>query len=215
MGFNTRNKVFDGSNQCMFRKQRGKFDDPNATVDSVWRIIGDYISFFDYDILETIIENLGSDKDKESFAKYREDFEKYAKQRVFKHQISSESSSAEEAIVFVKLDSLYDECDITHLKKLQKKLSDILNLNEGVLQLRKIESGCILLVFKIPDFIYEDIFPLSIDQESALQELGVARLDCGDYHFIVDLKVRLKRYILKEKHVCALTICIWLQGSPH
>lgn len=186
MGFDALTKVYDGSQQCIFRKQRVKFSDPNTTFDTVWNITGEYYSFFDYDILEVIIGTLGFEKDKEDFAKYKEDFKEYAKRRLFIDQSSSNSSigpNGEKDLMYVKLDSTYNECEKGHLKSLEKRLSNILNLNEGVLQLRRVEEGCIQLVFKIPDFISEVVFHLSKDQESALQELGVTKLDCRDYHF--------------------------------
>ena len=66
---------------------------------------------------------------------------------------------------------------------LQKKLSNILDLNEGDLRLRRVKKGSLQLVFEISDIVTNKAFPLSPDQESALGELGVTQLDCGDYHF--------------------------------
>ena len=185
-GLNCLKKVYNGGNQSIFRKQRRKFDQPSASLDTVWTIIGDYISFFDYDILEAIVDTLGDDSDKLNFARYKVEFEVYARRRLIIDTISSGNdckSNGENTTVLVMLDASYDECEIGHLKRLQIKLSEVLNLNKGVLQLCKVKEGSVQLVFQIPDFITADIFPLSPDQESALQELGVTQLDCGDYHF--------------------------------
>ena len=185
MGFNCLSKVYRGSNPSLFRKQRRKFEDSNTTVETVWRIIGEYFSFFDYEVLEVITDILGTEEDKEDFLNYKKDFEEYVKQRLFTSQTLSESSisSNEENTVLFKLDNLYDDCAFGCLKRLQARISSILKLNKGVLQLRNIKDGCVLLVFEVPEFIVEHIFPLSAEQESALQELGVTGLDCGDYHF--------------------------------
>ena len=91
MGLSCTTKVFDGSDQSMFRKQRKKFEDASATIATVWSIIGDYISFFDYDILEIIADTLGTEQDKQNFAEYKNDFETYAKRRVFRNDVSSQS----------------------------------------------------------------------------------------------------------------------------
>ena len=179
-------KVYNGGNQSMFRKQRRKFEDPSATLDTVWNIVGEYFSFFDYDILETIVDTLGDDSDKHNFARYEENFVAYASRRLVIDKSSSCNdceSNGENATMLVVLDSSYDECEIGHLKRLQIKLSEVLNLNKGILQLCKVKEGSVQLVFRIPNFITKDIFPLSSDQESALGELGVTQLDCGDYHF--------------------------------
>ena len=209
MGFNCLTKVFDGSSQSVFRKQRRKFEDPSATITTVWSIIGEYFSFFDYDILEMIIENLGTDKDKQYITGYKKDFETYAKRRLFSDDLSSASDhspskengtamsetngvsnkESTSKLMFVMLDSSYDDCEIEHLKTLQTKLSSILNLKRGVLRLRKVRKGSVQLIFEVPDFITDKILPLSLDQESALGELGVTQLDCGNYHFRVKMKV--------------------------
>ena len=186
MGLNCLTKVYNGGNQSIFRKQRRKFEDSSATVHTVWNIIGEYFSFFDYDILELIADTLGESGDKQNFAKYKEDFETYARRRLIIDTASSSNeceTSGENTTVLVVLDASYDECEIGHLKRLQIKLSEVLQLNKGVLQLCKVKAGSVQLVFQIPEFITGDIFPLSPDQESALQELGVTQLDCGDYHF--------------------------------
>ena len=185
-GLNCLTKVYNGGNQSVFRKQRRKFDDPSATLDTVWSIVGEYFSFFDYDILETIVDTLGDDSDKHNFARYEENFVAYASRRLVIDTTPSGNhceSNGENTTMLVILDSSYDECEIGHLKRLQIKLSEVLNLNKGVLQLCKVKEGSVQLVFRIPNFITKDIFPLSSDQESALGELGVTQLDCGDYHF--------------------------------
>ena len=185
MGFSCLAMTTDGSDQLVFRKQRRKFEDRSATVATVWSVIGNYFSFFDYDILEQIVDCLGTDQDKQNIAKYKDEFAAYAKQRLIIDPVSSEDNSSDEenASVLVILDSFYDVCEIGELKRLQINLSRILNLKEGVLKLCKVKKSCIQLVFEIPDFITSDVFPLSSDQESALRELGVTQLDCGDYHF--------------------------------
>ena len=185
-GFNSLTKVYDESdtNPSIFRNEKKKFEDPSTTVATVWNVIANYFSFFDYELLEMVIDILGTENDKQNIAAYKKDFETYARQRLFilpKH--TTIPSKSEYESVIVKLDSSYDGCTIRALKTLQTKLSAILGLKEGVLQLLKVTDGCIQLVFKIPDFISHIIFPLSPDQESALTELGVTRLYCGDYHF--------------------------------
>ena len=185
MGFSCLTKVFIDPEMSRFRKHRRQFEDPSTTVTKVWNIIGDYFSFFDYDILELIADTLGTDEDKQNMTGYKEDFLVYASRRLF-IEIPSEndlSPSKWKVLMFVIIDSSYDDCEIGHLKRLQTNLSKIFNLSEGILQLRRVRKGSVQLVFEIPDFIANKIFPLSPDQESALQELGVVQLDCGDYHF--------------------------------
>ena len=187
VGFSCLTKVFNDPSTGMskFRKHRRQFEDPSTTVANVWSVVGDYISFFDYDVIETIVDTLGTDQDKQNMAEYKKIFEAYACRRLF-IEISSDSSPCLKegnVLLFVMLDSSYDDCEIGHLKLLQRNLSKMLKLNNGVLQLRKIRKGSVQLVFEMPDFITDIVFPLLPDEEAALQELGVTQLDCGDYHF--------------------------------
>ena len=41
------------------------------------------------------------------------------------------------------------------------------------------------LIFQVPSFVKQEIFPLSSEQERALAAEGVIRLTCGDYQFAV------------------------------
>ena len=204
MGFKCRSKIFKGPNRSLFRNEQKKFEDPTTTIGTVWSIVGDYFSFFDYEVLEVIINTLGSEEDKEDFKDYKRDFEEYAKRRSRITKISSEGSCLDREKVLFKLDDLYDGCEFRCLKRLQKRLSNILKLNEGVLKLLAIEDGCILLMFEIPDFISESIFPLSTEQESALQELGVTRLDCVDHHFTEKVRVTHRMHVRTES---------WIEGA--
>ena len=189
MGFSCLTKVFDGGDYSVFHKQRRKFTDPTTTVSSVWIIVAEYFSFFDYEVLELIVDDLGDENDKRKVAGYRKDFEAYAKRRMFidqtktENEVSPGEKSTFDQIVYVMLDSSYDDCDVGHLKKLQEKLSNLLKLKRGVLRLRKVRKGSIQVLFQIPDVITDIIFPLSPDQESALRELRVTQLDCRNYHF--------------------------------
>ena len=185
MGFGSLTKVFDGTNPSRFHNQRARFNEPSATVATVWTIVGEYFSFFDYEVLEIITNTLGTDQDNQKISDYKNDFEAYARRRLFisPEKTASPNSRNCKSSMIVLLDSSYDDCEIGRLKRLETKLSEIFNLNRGVLQLRKVRKGSLLIVFEIPDFIVDLIFSLSPDQESVLYELGVLQLDCGEYHF--------------------------------
>ena len=83
----------------------------------------------------------------------------------------------------MKLDQTYDECEVCHLKDFEKKLSDILELQEGVMRLCRVYPGCYELIFQVPSLVESDVFPLSADQEAALKALHVLFLTCGGYKF--------------------------------
>ena len=49
------------------------------------------------------------------------------------------------------------------------------------------EEGCIQLTFQVPLFVRQKIFPLSKEQEKALEAMGVTKLTHGEYQFLVRL----------------------------
>ena len=154
MGLNCLTKVYNGENQTMFRKQRRKFDDPSATIGTVWNVIGDYFSFFDYDILELIADTLGDDSDRQNFAKYKEDFQAYGRRRLIIDKTSLHNdceSNGENTKKLAVLDPSYDDCEIGQLKRLQIKLSQVLNI--GILQLCRIKEESVQLVSQSSNFI--------------------------------------------------------------
>ena len=81
VGFNTLKKVFGRRNQCVFRAQRRKLV-RYSTIAEVWQIIGDYFSFFDYEMVDQITASLGTDVDKENMKLYKIKFIGYAKRRL-------------------------------------------------------------------------------------------------------------------------------------
>ena len=55
---------------------------------------------------------------------------------------------------------------------------------QGILRLCQIDRGCFELTFQVPSLVQQEIFPLSREQEMALEEEGVVKLKCGKYHFL-------------------------------
>ncbi len=189
LGFNTLKKVFGKTNDCVFRSQRKKLE-KCSTVAGIWRIIADYFSFFDYEMVDQITDILGTAEDKEKMKLYKANFVEYAKRRVRPVTENISSDSREDTVtMIVKLDSTYDDCELNRLKLFKRNLCSILNLKESVLKLGKISKGCIELTFLLPSFITSDIFPLSTDQEHALYSQGVLQLQCGDVHYQAEVHV--------------------------
>ena len=157
-----------------------------GSIEDVLYIIRDYISFFNYRVIEHIIDELGTDQDKVELQNYEKDFDEYSKRRVYESPPEYGSkSSADHADLIIKLDSVYEEFTVKELKKFQYRLSRIFYVSsQSVLRLCKVEEGCLQLIFEIPSFVQQEIFPLSSEQENALEAECVIRLTCGDYQFV-------------------------------
>ena len=155
------------------------------TVDAVMSVVKDYCSFFNYRMLEHIINEVGAEQDKQSLAKYKEEFAKYGERHVFECPSEVGRMSEEgHANMFVTLDDSFDNCTVNHLQSFISNLRKTLNISSTiVLKLCRIESGSLKLTFQLPHFVLQDIFPLSHEQEAELFSLGVIQFSCGDYLF--------------------------------
>ncbi len=183
LGINCKKTVYDGENQCMFRNKREQLK-KCQTKDDVWRILTDYFSFFDFYIIEHIAKQLGTKSDKALMAQYKEDFNNYLHSRVFPLTIIRSDTFRKDCKEMVlKLDSAFDDCTIANLEALRGEVAKMLNLTSNVVHLYKIKKGCIQLVLLIPEFVFNDIFPLTTDQKLILQQLKITKLDCGTFHF--------------------------------
>ena len=155
------------------------------TVDAVMSVVKDYCSFFNYHMVEHIIDEFGTKQDKENMASYKENFTKYAKCCIT--QCPSEVGKMSEegcANLFVTLDDSFDNCAISHLSVFIGNLRKILKIPSSVaLRLCRVNLGSIKLIFQVPLSVQQAIFPLSSEQEAELSSLGVVQLSCGDYQF--------------------------------
>ena len=85
-------------------------------VDNAMSVISSYCSFFNYRIVEEIINSLGTKQDKKNLEKYMGDFSEYAQRHVFK--CPSEVGELIEdghANMFVTLDLIYDSYNVSHI----------------------------------------------------------------------------------------------------
>ena len=157
------------------------------TIYEFFLVLNDYFSFFNYHMIEHIIEGLGTEEDKAGLQRYKKDFNQYVKRRIFECLPEfGPISDADHADVVVIIDSQYDYT-VAEIKLFCLKLSEILDVPQGILRLCRIEKGCFQLMFQVPSSVQQQIFPLSREQEKALADMGVIRLTCGEYQFLVKL----------------------------
>ena len=168
------------------------------SVDNAMSVISSYCSFFNYHIVECIIDNLGTEQDKANLKKYKEEFSVYAQRHVFEcpSEVGKISKDGH-ANMFVTLDVMYDSYTVSHLYAFVNNLQRVLNIPPLALRLCRIGPGSIKLTFQISQFVQKVIFPLSREQEAALVGLGVVQLSCEDYQFTrQEIKVKLNWLLL-------------------
>ena len=96
------------------------------TIGKFFQVLDDYFSFFNYDVIEHIIKILGTEDDKARLQKYKEDFNQYAKRRIFE---CPPVSNTDHTNIFVKLDSHYEEYTDEEIKRFCQKLNKTFGLN--------------------------------------------------------------------------------------
>jgi len=156
-----------------------------GSIEDVLWFIKDYFSFFNYRVVEHIVDGLGTDQDRVELRNYKKAFDEYSKRRIYEcPPVYGPMSSADHAELVLKLDSVYEKFTVKELKKFEYRLSRIFSVSpQSVLRLCRVEEGCLQLIFQVPSFVQQETFPLSGEQESALAAEGLIRLTCGDYQF--------------------------------
>ena len=155
------------------------------SIEDVLYIIKDCISFFNYHVIEHIVNELGTYQDRVELQSYEREFDGYSKRRVYEcPPVYGSKNNADHVDLVVKIDSVFEEFTVKELKKFQYRLGRIFCVTpQSVLRLCRVEEGCLQLIFQVPLFVQQEIFPLSSEQESALAAEGVITLTCGDYQF--------------------------------
>ena len=183
------------------------------TIPKVFLVLKDYFSFFNYHIIEHIIKELGTEEDKAELERYKEDFNQYAKRRIFECQSEfGPISDVHHADIFVKVDAQYENYTVAETEVFRHKLSEILRVSsQGVLRLCRVEKGCFQLTFQLPSFVQHEIFPLSREQERVLRAEGVIKLTCGEYQFTYDAVQDKYQHDIDVigKFVCGATLSIF------
>ena len=186
-----------------------------GSIEDVLYITRDYFSFFNYRVIEHIVDGLGTDQDRVELQNYKQAFDEYSRRRIFEcPQVYGSKSSADHVDLVLKVDCVYEKFTVKELKKFQYRLSRIFCVSpQSILRLCRVEEGCLQLIFQVPSFVQQEIFPLSNQQVSALAAEGVIRLTCGDYQFVAKVIYLLVTYycsIIKAFILQELVVAWWL-----
>ena len=199
--------VYSDSELPAFRKQYSALRKATSIDDIMWVVL-DYCSFFNIQILECIIESLGSDEDKRMLQTYQDTFFEYAKRKVYDmpSEVCPVSDNCQ-ALVYVTLDDSYNDCTLNQLRLFHSKLCSILQVSKTVLQLCFIKSGSLKLTFQVPSFVKSPTLPLTSDQESSLMNLGVISFS---YTFVYQFSEQEQKQVSVLVFVVNVHVCIMI-----
>ena len=150
-------------------------------IDDIMKLIESKSSFFNYELIEYMIQLSGTNGDQKNLGNYRTKFSIYAKRRVYECPAIISNLNPSETELHVKLDSKYDRCTLAELTDFQSRLCRILNRKVYAIRLLSVQKGCFKLIYAISDYIVNATFPLTEKQESELAALGILQLICNDY----------------------------------
>ena len=99
--------AYDDLNLPVFRRHLPQLT-KSKTIEEAMFEIGHYCSFFNFHMIEHIINKLGTRQDRKNLEKYREEFDKYAERHVFECPAEVGTVSEGLANMFVTLDKTFD-----------------------------------------------------------------------------------------------------------
>ena len=146
----------------------------------VFIIILPFYSYYNYELLQMIVDVHGSERDKEKMRQYILEFSDYCKRVpcIEFHDNRCQTSLKQIKIKF-KLD--YDKKLVTlaDIKNIQCHVSDILNISASVLFLHSVQDGCTAFTFLVPDSCFHAVVKLLKEKTTTLQrEVKMMTIEC-------------------------------------
>ena len=170
--------VFEHSKGCMVPDL-----EEADSIDKIMSCVSKYSSFFYFQMLECVIESVGTPEDRENLAEYKKDFKEYAERQIHNMRPLEISEGNEEghADFYVALDENYGDCSLYKLHSFVNDLQKVLNVPPSSgLKPYRIEG--LKLTFQLHFSLLKFVFPLTKEQEAKVARIGVKDLWLI-YHF--------------------------------
>lgn len=129
-----------------------------------------YYSFCNFDLIENLIENLGTDKDKENLKKYENCFKKFCF-TVYNNRVFSSYIYGRRTVTF-KLKHSHTLTGET-LGRVRERISSLLSINKACLYFCQIREGCLEFDFLVPDSVCERICKSTTEIRKMMYREGV------------------------------------------
>ena len=145
----------------------------------VFKAIGPYLSYFNYDLLKLLVSVHGTSEDNKCLDGYLKSFASYCQAMPCAEEIcGSGDSQPNRTKIKFKLNFDRQRIKADYIKdNIISNIAGILNIKPSSLYLHRIREGCVCLEFLIPSFLLDRIFPLSSEQKVALyREVNVTAI---------------------------------------
>ena len=152
----------------------------STSISESFIILRNHITFFNFELLAWIIQHkdVCTDEDRKLLQEYQAMFEKFCRRKVFRvpcHMLrpnTREDNTRNRTNFAVLLTMDEGEAMLLDVVKAKRKLATLLNLKAGALHLEWIDKGSLILVFSVPNFVAERLFPLEHHQALLLKSEG-------------------------------------------
>ena len=151
-----------------------------SSVAEIFITLRDYISFFNYQIIEHLIKHHGSTDDQRRQEEYLESFNTFCQRSIFEVPTKIFSNSPCQYGRLFALKCTERVATLNGIQGVKERVAQVFGLQPLALQLRSIKKGCIELHFLISAAVADRILPVSPSQHSALSEIGVRVLSCEE-----------------------------------
>ena len=152
-----------------------------STISEVFMTLRKYISFFNYHILEYIIDQHGAETDRAQLQEYLKKFHIFCQRSIFKvpqYMFAFKFRQAARVFAFKCTEGV--NTTMEDVKTLTGDIAKVFGLRSSALQLYTLKKGCVELHYLISAAVVERIFPVSPTQSTTLKEIGVRILSCEE-----------------------------------
>ena len=149
-----------------------------TTMSEVFIVLQNYISFFNFHIVEYIIDQHGATRDHNWLEEYREKFHDFCRRSIFEVPEDLFPSISRSTAKVFALKCTEGVTTMQGVKGVMGEIAKIFHMRPAALQLCSIKKGCVELYSLISIAVADHIFPVSPSQQSALSKLGVRVLFC-------------------------------------
>ena len=160
--------------------------DDSKDMQQLFKNLSKYWSWYNYDLIEDLIEKFGTEEDEKNLSMYRnEHYDLYLKNGLPKSQKSFSFGTRcqkHHKKLLMKVDKYWNTIPLGQIRELHHKIAEILKVPSKVLYLSSVSKGCICLEFLVPESM---AILLCASQEEALLAVGVFRMECGEYEWQV------------------------------
>ena len=147
----------------------------------VFMVIQPHCSYFNYNLLESLVSIHGTPQDKKCLDGYLKSFASYCQAMPCAEEIcGSDGSGTDRIKLKFKLEFDRQQLKPNYIKdNIISNIARILKIKSSSLYLHRIREGCVCLELLIPSFLFDGLFPLSSDQMAALyREVNVTSIQC-------------------------------------